>query len=57
MNKDAVLAVVRHLLTLAGGVLITKGLTDEATATQVVGAICTLIGFGWSITNKVTASK
>lgn len=53
MNKDQVLGLVRHVLTFLGGFLITKGVIDEATSVEAIGAIVTLIGSVWSVASKV----
>ena len=51
-GKDQIFAFIRHALTLAGGVLVTKGIVDEASMLEAVGAIITLLGFGWSFKDK-----
>lgn len=56
MNQDQVLGLARHLLTTLGGVLIAKGLLDEASSTQVIGALSTLVGVVWSIMSKKKAA-
>lgn len=53
MNKDQVLGLVRHVLIFLGGFLITKGVIDEATSVEAIGAIVTLIGSVWSVASKV----
>lgn len=52
MNMDMILGLVRHILTAAGGVLVAKGVIDEGTLTQVVGAVITLGGVIWSVLAK-----
>jgi hypothetical protein len=52
MNKEQVLGIIRHTLTFVGGVLITKGLVDEATFLELSGAALTLVGGIWSIIDK-----
>lgn len=52
MNKEKVLGIVRHLLTFAGGVLITQGVIDDALFTELFGAAMTLIGGIWSVVSK-----
>ena len=52
MNKSMILGIVRHGLTTAGGVLVSKGVIDDAGWSEAVGAIVTLIGVGWSIWEK-----
>lgn len=51
-GKDQIFGFIRHALTLAGGVLVTKGVVDEASMLEAVGAIITLIGFAWSFRDK-----
>lgn len=55
MNTEVILGIVRHILTVGGGALITKGLTDQAGIEAAVGAIITLAGFVWSILHKKQA--
>ena len=55
MSMEMVLGIVRHILTFGGGLLVTKGLTDEGTMTAIVGALVTAIGGIWSIAVKVGA--
>lgn len=50
--KEQALALVRHALTFAGGLVVGKGYVDEATATAVVGALMTLISVAWSALDK-----
>jgi len=56
MNKEQVLGIVRHALTFIGGVLVTKGLIDESTLTEVIGGVITLTGAIWSIVIKNQAA-
>jgi hypothetical protein len=52
MNMDAILGVVRHVLTFGGGFLVAKGWLDADTLTQGVAALATLIGLVWSVIAK-----
>ena len=52
LTKEQVLGIVRHTLTFVGGIVIAKGLVDEATATELIGAALTLTGAIWSIVAK-----
>lgn len=52
MSKEAILGVVRHILTFGGGLLVSKGALDEATMLEGVGAIITIAGIVWSIRQK-----
>lgn len=54
MNRDAILGIVRHVLTFAGGYVAAKGFADQAVVNEVIGAVMTLIGVGWSIAQKRT---
>lgn len=55
MNMTIVSAVLRHILTAAGGVAVAKGYLDSGTLDTAVGAILTLVGLGWSIWDKRAA--
>jgi hypothetical protein len=57
MNTEIMMGFVRHALTLGAGLLIAKGYADESTVNEVVGAVMTLVGFGWSYFHKKSASK
>jgi len=50
--NDKIAGLIRHGLTFIGGYLVTDGIIDESTLTEVVGAIITLIGFVWSWIDK-----
>ena len=52
MTIEAILGIVRHVLTFGGGLLVTKGYIDEGTLPTVVGAAVTLIGAVWSVIAK-----
>lgn len=52
MKKEQILGIIRHTLTFAGGVLVTKGLIDEGMVTELSGSAMTLIGGIWSIIDK-----
>lgn len=47
-----ILGVLRHILTVLGGVLVTKGHLGEADLEILAGAAVTLVGIGWSIYAK-----
>ena len=55
MNWEMAAGILRHILTFGGGLVVTKGYLDEATMTQVIGAIVTIAGAVWSIWAKKTA--
>lgn len=50
--KEQSLGLVRHLLTFAGGILVTKGLVDEGLSQEILGGLMTVIGGIWSIVSK-----
>jgi hypothetical protein len=52
MKKEQVLSIIRHTLTFVGGVLVTKGLIDQAVSSEIIGMVMTLIGTIWGIINK-----
>jgi hypothetical protein len=52
LTKEQVLGIVRHTLTFVGGIVIMKGLVDEATVTEIIGGVMTLTGTIWSVIDK-----
>ena len=50
--KDAVLGIARHLLTAGGGYLVGQGLIDAQMATELTGALMTIVGIVWSVDDK-----
>jgi hypothetical protein len=50
--KDAVLSVIRHVLTIGGTYLVSKGILDAGAVEQAIGAIVTLGAVGWGIWDK-----
>lgn len=52
LTKEQVIGIIRHSLTFVGGLLIMRGIVDEATLTEVTGGIITLVGTIWSIVEK-----
>ena len=52
LTKEQILGIVRHALTFIGGILVMKGLVDEAVVTEIIGGAMTLTGAIWSIINK-----
>jgi len=55
MTKVQVLGLVRHVLTFVGGILITKGIIDDAQSSEIIGAAITLVGSAWSVLSKRVA--
>ena len=52
MNVAIVLGLVRHILTIAGGFLVSSGTLDQPDVETGVGAILTISGIAWSIFDK-----
>jgi hypothetical protein len=52
MNKDMVFSIIRHVMTILGGAAVSAGITDEGTATAIVGGTIALIGVIWGIVDK-----
>jgi hypothetical protein len=52
MSKEAILGVVRHVLTFMGGFVAERGLASGEEVQTGVGAVVTLIGLVWSVLNK-----
>lgn len=55
--KDIVVGVARHLLTAGGGFVAAQGYATTDDTNLAVGAIVTLIGFSWSVIEKIRAKK
>lgn len=49
MNKEQVFGIIRHALTFAGGILVIKGVADEAIVNEVIGSIISSVGLVWSL--------
>jgi len=52
MSKEAILGVVRHILTFMGGFAAERGIASGEEVQTGVGAVITLIGLVWSVLNK-----
>jgi hypothetical protein len=52
LTKEQILGIVRHTLTFVGGILVMRGLVDEAVVTEIIGGVMTLTGTIWSVINK-----
>lgn len=52
LSKEQVLGIARHALTFIGGIVVMKGLVDEATVTEIIGGVMTLAGTVWSVIDK-----
>jgi hypothetical protein len=56
MNRDVILGLVRHVLTIGGGFLVAKGTIDAPGLDTAVGALIAIIGVAWSIFDKKTTA-
>ena len=57
MNAEVVTALVRHLLTAAGGALAVRYGVDGATMDAIVGGAAALAGVLWSVMDKKARRK
>ena len=51
MNPN-IASLIRHLLTAAGGFIVAKGLASADQVGELVGAVVSIAGIGWSIFNN-----
>jgi hypothetical protein len=54
-NPEMMFGLVRHLLTFAGGYLVSTGHLTEPDAEVIIGAIVAIAGTLWSVGAKKTA--
>jgi hypothetical protein len=52
MNADDVQGIIRHLLTTAGGALVTSGAITNGQLQDAIGAVMVLGGLAWSLYQK-----
>lgn len=52
MTQDAILGIIRHLLTFGGGFIASTGWASGDEITAGIAALVTLIGLIWSIMQK-----
>jgi hypothetical protein len=52
LTREQIEGIIRHSLTTVGGVLIAKGIIDDAILTEVIGSAITISGIVWSIIDK-----
>lgn len=57
MRMEQVMGIIRHILTFVGGIVVAKGLVEEALITEIIGGTLTLIGGIWSIVSKIKTEK
>ena len=49
MNSEAVLGIIRHVITTAGGALVANGTIDANQLNTGAGALVVLVGIIWSV--------
>lgn len=49
---NAIIGLIRHVLTFGGGYFVATGQIDEVDVQEIVGALATLVGVVWSVINK-----
>lgn len=52
MTKPMIEGLVRHIFTIAGGALVSRGVIDAEIASQIVGVGVTITGIAWSFWDK-----
>lgn len=52
MNKEMILGLIRHALTIAGGVMASKGIGSADQWEQIGGALSIIVGVAWSMHDK-----
>jgi hypothetical protein len=57
LTKEQIMGIIRHALTFVGGIVVMKGLVDEAAITEIIGGAMTLTGAIWSIINKTSLKR
>ena len=55
--KKEIGGLLRHAATIAGGVLIAKGSLTTDSFHLILGASTSIIGTGWSFSNKISQRK
>mgnify|MGYP000169684687 CR=1 FL=1 len=56
MAKDMVWGVARAVLAAGGGYIAGKGIMDQSTVNEVIGALGVLFAAGWSVASKKKAA-
>ena len=56
MNSNLA-SLLRHILTAAGGFLVAKGLASADQLAELVGAVVSIAGVGWSVYNNRKTAK
>ena len=50
--NEIYLGLIRHALTIVGGILVTKGHLTGAQSDELAGAIVSIVGVVWSVIEK-----
>ena len=53
MNKEMMLGIFRHVLTIVGGIFVAKGHIGSDDMNTIIGAVSSLAGVGLSIKAKL----
>lgn len=57
MSSDDIQGIIRHVLTTAGGALVTQGLLTSGQLSDLIGAVMVIGGIGWSLYQKAGQRK
>lgn len=52
MSREIWLGLARHVLTILGGMMVSRGYMDASAVDTVVGAAVTIGGVAWSVSDK-----
>jgi hypothetical protein len=52
MSQDEVAGIIRHVVTIAGGYFVSRGLIDESALITIAGGAAALAGVLWSVYSK-----
>lgn len=53
LNKDVLLGIFRHVLTIIGGYLVAAGKIDADSTNTLIGGLTAIAGVGLSIKHKL----
>lgn len=57
MTPQVLGGIFRTILAALSGSLVAKGVVDDTTLTAVAGGLATIVIAGWSVYQKIKASK
>lgn len=52
MDQADILAIVRHVLTAAGGILVTRGVIDDGQLQMAIGGVLAIAPVIWALVQK-----